>query len=83
MPEFNKHKAIFSYDISKLDKVTKVRFVYLLKGRKAGKGLVKELNGYFLVPGCFVVDISKSEKIEAIFRQWKVQYKKQEVLMDE
>lgn len=78
---FNRHSAIFTYDLSKLDKVTKVRFVYVLKGRKEGRGLVTALDGEFLVPGCFTVPISKASEVESTFRLWKVPYKKEEVLM--
>ena len=76
----NRHLAIFSYDLSKLDKVTKVRFVYVLKGRKYGEGLVKALGGYFLVPGCFIVPFLRSNEIESTFKLWKVPYKKEEVI---
>lgn len=75
-----RHLAIFTYDLSKLDKVTKVRFVYVLKGRKGEKGLVLELGGHFLVPGCFLLPIEKSAEIESVFDMWKVTYKKEEVL---
>ena len=78
---FKRHLAIFTYDLSDLDKVTKVKFVYVLKGRKPGEGMVKELGGYFLVPGCFVVPISKASEIESVFKLWKVHYKQEEVLM--
>ena len=78
---FNRHLAIFTYELSKLDKVTKVRFVYLLKGRKQGEGLVKSIGGHFLVPGCFIVPISKSHEVESTFKLWKIPYKKEEVLM--
>ena len=78
---FKRHSAIYTYDLSKLDNVTKVRFVYFLKGRTAGKGFIKELNGRFLVPGCFIVPIEKTKQAEMMFKAWKVQYKKEEVLM--
>lgn len=73
--------VVYTYDISKFDNVTKVRFVYALKGRKAGEGLIYELKGYFLVPGCFAVPSSKTKEIENVFKEWKVQYKKEGVLM--
>ena len=78
---FNRHLVIFTYDLSKLNNVNKVRFVYLLKGRREGLGLVKELYGEFLVPGCFTVPIDKSNEVERVFKIWKVPYKKEEVLM--
>ena len=78
---FSRHLVLFTYDLSKLDKVTKVRFVYVLKGRKDGDGLVRAQNGYFLVPGCFIVPISKSHEVESTLKLWKIPYKKEEVLM--
>ena len=77
----NRHLVLFTYDLSKLDKVTKVRFVYVLKGRKDGQGLIKALGGHFLVPGCFIVPFSKSHEVESTFKLWKVSYKKEEALM--
>lgn len=81
MSKFDRHFAIFTYDLSKLDNVKKVRFVYLLKGRKEGQGLVKAMEGRFLVPGCFIVPIKKVKEAESAFKEWKVPFKKEEVLM--
>lgn len=78
---FRQHFVIFTYDLSKLNNVTKVRFVYVLKGRKDGKGLVKEYSGRFLVPGCFMIPHEKSNAVEAVFKSWKVPYQKEEVLI--
>jgi hypothetical protein len=78
---FKRHIAIFTYDLSKLNNVNKVKLVYLLKGRRDGSGLVKELSGEFLVPGCFKVPSEKSSEVERLFRSWKVVYQKEEVLM--
>ena len=72
--------AIFTYDLSKLDNVTKVRFVYLLKGRNGNKGLIEESGGRFLVPGCFGIPDSRSSEIESTFKQWKVSYKREGAL---
>ena len=79
--EFKRHVSIFTYDLSKLNSVKKVRFVYLLKGRKEDTGLVNEFKGYFLVPGCFAVPSERSAEVELVFKLWKVPYKKEEVLM--
>ena len=79
--EFKRAFSIFTYDLSKLDKVTKVRFVYVLKGRDGRIGLVKETSGRFLVPGCFIVPSDRASAIESVFKLWKVPYTKEEVLM--
>jgi len=78
---FKRHSALFIYNLSKLDNITKVRFVYVLKGRKEGQGLVTRFGGYFLVPGCFIVPFSKAHEVEAMFKLWKVPYKKEEMLI--
>jgi len=77
-----KKEIIYAYDLSSLDNVSKVRFVYVLKGRKGQKGLVKELNGRFIVPGCFIVPSSASEDIEEVFKFWNVRFEKFEVCTD-
>jgi hypothetical protein len=79
--DFKRHLAIFTYDLSGLDSVSKVRIVQALKGRKEGNGLVKHLGGRFLVPGCFVIPIEKSHEVESLFKISKVPYTKEEVLM--
>jgi len=78
---FRQAVALFTYDLSKLDNVTKVRFVYVLKGRKPGDGLVTKFGGRFLVPGCFIVPFSKAHEVEAIFKLWKIPYKKEEIIL--
>ena len=79
--EFKHSRVIYTYDLSQLDNVQKVRFVYLLKGRKDGEGLIKELNGYFLVNGCFILPLEKAKDIEVVFKAWQVPFTKEEVLM--
>ena len=79
--EFNTHSAIFTYDISKIDKVSKVRFVYLLKGRNKDLGLINELKGRFLTNGCFILPYEHQRQMEILMKSWQVQYKIDEVLI--
>ncbi len=72
--------AIFTYDLSNIDNITKVRFVQLLKGRNGNKGIITSFGGRFLVPGCFAVPVSKSDEIESVLKLWKISYKKEGVL---
>ena len=67
-----KEYVIYTYDISKLKPSNRVRFVYLLKGREKGKGLIDEIKGNFLAPGCFYVSIVHDEKIKFIFKEWNI-----------
>ncbi|MFC1697570.1 hypothetical protein ACFL1H_04515 [Nanoarchaeota archaeon] len=75
----DEHLVLYTYDISKVDKVKKVRFVFALKGRKGGIGLVKELGGKFLVPGCFIIPIKSDKEMQEIFKLWEIKYFRQEV----
>ena len=77
----NRLFSIFTYDLSKLDNVSKVRFVHTLKGRNGKEGVVERLKGHFLVPGCFIIPSESSSEIETVLKLAKVPYKKEEVLM--
>jgi hypothetical protein len=73
--------SIFTYDLFELDNLTKVRFVQFLKGRKSNSGFVNELNGEFLVNGCFLIPQENAGQMEMTFKTWKVKYTRREVLM--
>ncbi|MBD3313933.1 hypothetical protein GF345_05820 [Candidatus Woesearchaeota archaeon] len=79
---FSQNYAIYTYDISDLEPSKRVRFVYALKGRGDEKGLIEELGGIFLVPGCFRIPAAKSREIDSVFRLWKVRNKRYKALMD-
>ena len=72
--------VLYSYNLSKLKQSDKVRFVYLLKGRK-DEGIVKKLNGEWIADSCFIIPIEKDSGILAIFKKWFIQYKRKEVLL--
>ncbi len=76
-----RHYVIYTYDLTRTSASNKVRFVYLLKGRKGEKGLVQKLKGSFLAPGCFQIPISNDQELQEIFQKWKIPYIKKEVLL--
>ena len=73
--------GLYYYDISRMEKSDKVRFVYLLKGRKNGKGIVSEFNGEFLVNGCFIVPVEKDSEMLEIMNKWNVKFSRKRVLL--
>lgn len=75
-----KLQAIYYYDLSKEPKSKKVRFVYLLKGRKKGEGIITRFKGSFLVPGCFTIPINKDEEMQEILEKWQIKYKRKLML---
>lgn len=76
-----KSYSLYYYDLSKMDKSSKVRLVYVLKGRKGEDGLVKKFDGAFLVPGCFIVPVDKDYEIKEVMDKWKVNYKRKRILL--
>lgn len=74
-----KKEAIYSYELTSLNNVSKVRFVYILKGRKDENGLIKKLGGRFLVPGCFIIPRHACDRIEELFKFWNVKFQRFDV----
>lgn len=72
--------VLYSYNLSKLKLSDKVKFVYLLKGRKE-EGMVKKLKGEWMADSCFIIPVQSDSEILAIFKKWFVQYKRKEVLI--
>ena len=79
-----KHKLkffiLYTYNLTKKSKSHKVRFVYVLKGRPGEKGIVKQYQGKFLAPGCFIIPAKHGKDMQHIFELWKVPYKKRLIL---
>lgn len=72
--------VLYSYDLSKLKLSEKVKFVYLLKGRKE-QGIVKKFGGEWIADSCFIVPVQRDSEILAIFKKWAVKYSRKEVLL--
>ncbi|MFC1800637.1 hypothetical protein ACFLYT_01130 [Nanoarchaeota archaeon] len=76
MPKFH---YIYTYNLKKVPASKKVRFVYLLKGRRGEKGIIHELKGKFLAPGCFIVPEKSDKETTHIFQLWGIKFKKQKI----
>lgn len=72
--------ALYSYDLSKIKQSEKVKFVYLLKGRK-GEGIIKKHGGEWVADSCFIMPIQKDSEMLAIFKKWAIPYKRREMLI--
>lgn len=71
-----KLRILYTYSLSKQPKSKAVRFVYLLKGRGKEPGIINQLKGKFLAPGCFIIPIKADKEIQEIFAHWKIPFKK-------
>lgn len=73
--------VLYSYDLSKLKSSEKVRFVYLLKGRKKESGIIKKINGEWIADSCFIIPIQKDSEMLSILKKWKIPFKRKEALI--
>ena len=72
--------VLYSYDLSKLKASEKVRFVYLMKGRKE-IGIVKKINGEWMTDSCFIIPIQNDSEMLIILKKWQIPFKRKEVLI--
>jgi len=72
--------ALYSYDLSKLKPSEKVRFIYLLKGRK-DEGIIKKIGGEWIADSCFIMPIQKDSEILIILKKWSIPFKRKEMLI--
>ncbi|PIU76043.1 hypothetical protein COS75_01130 [Candidatus Pacearchaeota archaeon CG06_land_8_20_14_3_00_35_12] len=72
--------VLYSYDLSKLKPSEKVKFVYLLKGRKA-EGMVKKMNGEWITDSCFIIPIQNDSEMLIILKKWAIPFKRKEALI--
>lgn len=72
--------TLYSYELSKLKPSEKVRFVYLLKGRKE-EGMVKKMNGEWIADGCFIIPVQKDSEMLIILKKWQIPFKRKEILI--
>lgn len=75
-----RNKSLFVYSLRKFTSSDRVRFHYLLKGRRGSDGLLKEVGGEFLGTGSILVPAEKEDALREVFDKWKVGYKIEKVL---
>lgn len=73
-----KPQLIYSFQISNLDQNEKAKFNNEFYGRKKGKysykGLLREVGGQKLSAGCVLVPHTEKQKVEKIFKNFKVNF---------
>lgn len=72
---------LYSYNLPKEDHSRKVRFVYLLRGRKNDNGLVKRWGGEFISNSAFMLPVNKDNEAQDVFNTWKIDFKRRKVLL--
>jgi len=72
--------TLFSYDMKNKNHAEKVRFNYLLSGRKGYDGILKMFNGKRLNLGLIQLPVNKSDEFEDILKNNNVIYSKMNIL---
>ena len=72
--------TLFVYDLRDKSHTEKVKFNYVLSGRK-GAGIVKMLEGKHLAPGIIQIPIKNSLEFEEILKMHNISYSKKNVLI--
>lgn len=73
--------TLYTYDLTKEKPSKKVRFVYLLKGRADGKGIIKEFNGIYISPSSFIMPVKKDEEMLEILKRWDVKFTRKKLML--
>ncbi|PIN77634.1 hypothetical protein COV15_01760 [Candidatus Woesearchaeota archaeon CG10_big_fil_rev_8_21_14_0_10_34_12] len=71
---------LYSYNLSGLKSSEKVKFVYLMKGRK-NKGIIDKWFGEWIADSCFIIPVEKDSEMIAILKKWQVPFKRKEALI--
>lgn len=74
------NKSLFIYSLKNFSPSKRVRFHYMLKGRKS-KGVLREVEGKFIGTGSILVPTSKEDTLKEVFEQWGVDYKIERILI--
>lgn len=74
-------QLLYIYNLSGIKASKKVRFVYLLRGRKLRVGMVKKWGGEFLSPSSFLVTVTRDNEVQEIFKKWKIKYKRKKIFL--
>ena len=77
----NRNTSLFVYSLRKFSASNRVRFHYLLQGRRGASGILKQVHGSFLGKGVIAVPTGNEDALKQIFDGWKVDYKVKRALI--
>ena len=77
-----KSLSIFSFSLSNLNKINKVKFAQSLYGRNKD-GLLYSGGGIPLGQGSFMVPVEKEEIFKEMMKKWKVNYKRKRAFVND
>jgi predicted nucleotidyltransferase len=75
------NKTLFTYSLSGFKPADRVRFHYLLRGRRGTKGILDEIKAEILGDGVMLVPTKKEDILREVLEMWKVKYKTRRILV--
>ncbi|MBN1156556.1 nucleotidyltransferase domain-containing protein [Candidatus Woesearchaeota archaeon] len=75
------NETLFTYALAGFRPADRVRFHYLLRGRRGAKGILKETKAQILGDGVLIVPTEKEDVIREVFEKWKVKFKSRKMLV--
>ena len=77
----NRIRVLYSYNLRDMPNSKKVRFVYLMKGRKGEAGMVKNSNGEYISSSSFMIPLDKDAEMMEIMALWGTAYKRRRIML--
>lgn len=79
---YNFNSAImYIYNLKGMKAEEKVKFVYLMRGRKKEKGFVESNGGSWLAKQVFTVPLESEKDMEEVMKRFKIKYQRHFVLI--
>ena len=70
------NKVMYKYELVNLNPSQKVRVVNILRGKRAGEGMIKENNGEWLANQVFFVPVENENIFEKFFLNFNIRFRK-------
>ncbi len=73
--------TLFNYSLKDLDKNSKTRFTYALKGRNDSPGVLDKLEGKHFAPKVVLIPIEETDDFRTFLGRWNVSYEEYRIAM--
>lgn len=73
--------TLFNYSLKNLDKNSKTKFTYALKGRRENPGVLKEVEGRHFAPRVVLVPVQETDDFKTFLERWGVTYEEYRIAM--
>ena len=75
------NKSLFEYTLKHFSPSQRVKFHYMLNGRRGSEGILKEIKGRIVGTGTIMAPVESEDKLKDIFDKWDVKYTMHRILI--